>query len=84
MRSSSEGLKQVQESRAEARDAEQFLPLRSPAGLLEPSPQGTTGGFNSRNGSSCCGAAETNLISNHEVVGSTPGLDQWVKDLALL
>ena len=33
--------------------------------------------------SSCCGAAETNPTRNHEVVGSIPGLPQWVKDLAL-
>ena len=25
-----------------------------------------------------------NLISNHEVVGSIPGLAQWLKDLTLL
>ena len=30
------------------------------------------------------GAVEMNLTGNHEVVGSTPGLTQWVKDLALL
>ena len=30
------------------------------------------------------GAAETNLTRNHEVVGSIPGLTQWVKDLVLL
>ena len=30
--------------------------------------------------SSCCGAAETNPTSNHEVEGSIPALAQWVKD----
>lgn len=33
--------------------------------------------------SSHCGALETNLTSNLEVLGSIPGLTQWVKDLVL-
>jgi len=32
---------------------------------------------------SCRGTAEMNLTRNHEVLGSVPGLTQWVKDLAL-
>ena len=34
-------------------------------------------------GSSHRGAAETNPTRNHEAAGLIPGLDQWVKDLAL-
>ena len=33
--------------------------------------------------SSCLGEVETNPTRNHEVEGSTPGLTQKVKDLAL-
>ena len=35
-------------------------------------------------GSSHCGTLETNPTRNHTVVGSIPGLTQWVKGLALL
>ena len=35
------------------------------------------------NRSSRCGTAETNLTRNDEVVGSIPGLTQWVKNLVL-
>ena len=34
-------------------------------------------------GSSHCGAVETNLTRNHEVVGLIPGLVRWVEDLVL-
>ena len=34
--------------------------------------------------SSCRGAAEMNPTRNHAVSGSIPGLDQWVKNPALL
>ena len=34
-------------------------------------------------GSFRSGAAETNLARNHEVLGSIPGLTQWIKDLVL-
>ena len=33
--------------------------------------------------SSRCGTVETNLTRSHEVVGLIPGLNEWVKDLAL-
>ena len=35
-------------------------------------------------GSSHCGSAVTNPTGIHEVVGSLPGLAQWIKDLVLL
>ena len=34
-------------------------------------------------GAFCRGAVETNPTGNHGVVGSTPGLAQWVEDSAL-
>ena len=33
--------------------------------------------------SSCHGASEMNVTRSNEVVGSIPGRDRWVKDLAL-
>ena len=39
--------------------------------------------FKNHAGCSHRGSAETNLTSIHEDTGLIPGLDQWVKDLAL-
>ena len=36
-----------------------------------------------RQRSSCCGAVEMNPTRNHEVLGSIPGLAQWVQDPVL-
>ena len=36
-----------------------------------------------KNRNSPCGAAGTDMTRNHKVVGSIPGLTQWVKDLEL-
>ena len=41
------------------------------------------GSFTTSFRSSCRDSLVTNLIGIHEDVGSTPGLAQWVKDLAL-
>ena len=56
------------------------LDIEQHQGPTQDSGHGFKGGW----GSSCLGAAETNPIGNHEVADSTPGLTQWVKDLALL
>lgn len=40
------------------------------------------GTLKDENRSSCCGSVVKNLISIHEVMGSIPGLPEWVKDLA--
>ena len=41
--------------------------------------------YNQEDGPWSCrhGAVEMNPTRNHEVVGSIPGLDQWVKDPVL-
>ena len=39
--------------------------------------------FKTSQGSSDCGAAETNLTRNYEIEGLIPGLAQWVKDPVL-
>ena len=36
-----------------------------------------------KSGSSCFGAAETNLTSTHEDAGSIPGLTQWVRESSI-
>ena len=41
-------------------------------------------GIKIKGGGSCSGTAETNPTRNHEVVGSIPGLTQWVKNPMLL
>ena len=57
---------------------------------LHPEPKGLFQGYqppgllNCTFESSHHGAAETNPTRNHEVVGSIPGLTQWVKDPVLL
>ena len=47
----------------------------SPLAVISPGVLGR-GTFKPKNGSSCRGAAETNLTRNHEVAGWIPGLTQ--------
>ena len=63
-----------------------FSRLPTPPGSTQWSERDWYGGRPSKNleeGSSHCSAAEMNPTRNHEVVGSIPGLTQWVKDPAL-
>ena len=51
--------------------------------LLDGNEDPNPGDIQDTDRSSHCGAVETNLTRNHEVVGSIPGFSQWVKDLSL-